>query len=206
MTRLPLVFALAVCLVSVGAGPAFSQTRADIRVMPLAELVSKAVLIARVRVDKTDESDFSDFRQVATLDVVDVIDGDYTVKKVRVAADSYIANTDDKYKKKEEWVVFLFRDGGFYRTLNYQHGRFRVEGEVVRNWRDRDGAISDKPFYSVREDIEMLITELHTPVVPAETAPAPVAEPNGGSAKDRPGQPPIKPKSGPPKISRPDRP
>src|SRR6185369_11094610 len=78
------------------------------------------------------------------------------------------AYTDDRYAKKEEWLVFLSHDAGFYRTVNYQYGQFRIEGDVVRGWRDAENVASDKPYYSVREEIERLLTEMRTPP-PAET-------------------------------------
>lgn len=206
MFRTPLLSVLVAGLVLACCHAGSAKGNGDLRIMPMRELVENSVLIARVRVDKTEESDWGDFRQVAKLDLVDVIEGDFTLKDVRVAGNSLIANTEDKYTKKEEWLVFLIRDGGFYRTLNYQHGRFRLDGDVVRRWRDADNVISDKPYYSVREDIEIMLTELKSP--PELDLPAADATPTGDapSAAQRPGQTPVKPKSGPPKVTRTDRP
>ena len=147
MIRLTLVFAaLLAAIVPVDALP-------NLRVMPPAELVANSVIIARVRVTDTDESDWADFKQMATLELVDVIEGDFTVKKVRVAAGSLVAYTSDRYAKKEEWLVFLWHDAGFYRTVNYQYGQFRIEGDVVKGWRNSDNVASDRPYYSVREEV-----------------------------------------------------
>jgi hypothetical protein len=186
-------------LAPVDAGP-------NLRVMPPAELVANSVIIARARVVDVDESDWGDFKQMATLELVDVIDGDFTLNHVRVAARSLVAYTDDRYAKKEEWLVFLFHDAGFYRTVNYQYGQFRIEGDVVRGWRDAENVASDKPYYSVREEIERLLTELRTPP-PAETlqtGPAAVPPPGapGQPGAGRAGQP--RPQK--PQVIRPERP
>lgn len=205
MFRTPLLSALLVATVFACGLVGSAVANGDLRIMPMRELVAQSVLIARVRVDKTDDSDWGDFKQVAKLDIVDVIEGDVTLEDVRVAGNSLVANTEDKYKKNEEWVVFLVRDGGFYRTLNYQHGRFRLDGDVVRGWRDANDEVSDKPYYSVREEIEVMLTELRTPPEPEDTSgePRPNENPNPGQ---RPGQAPVKPKPAPPRVVRPDRP
>ena len=185
-------------LVPAAAGP-------NLRVMPPAELVANSVIIARARVVDVDESDWADFKQMATLELVDVIDGDFTLSKVKVAARSLVAYTDDRYAKKEEWLVFLFHDAGFYRTVNYQYGQFRIEGDVVRGWRDAENVASDKPYYSVREEIERLLTEMRTPP-PAETLQTgPQTGPVTGTlppGTPQPGQP--RPKK--PQVVRPERP
>jgi hypothetical protein len=208
MFRTPLLSAIAVGVVAAATVVGLALPgNGDLRVMPIRELIAKSVLIARVKVDKTDESDWGDFKQIAKLDIVDVIEGDFTLKDVRVASNSLVANTDDKYGKKEEWLVFLIRDGGLYRTLNYQFGRFRLDGDVVRGWRDADNVISDKPYYSVREEIEIMLTEIKSPVEP--DAPEGDGQPSSGEGPKtalQPGQSPVKPKPGPPKVTRPDRP
>ena len=207
MFRTPLLSALVAGFLFACCTVGSTTSAADLRIMPMRELVEKAVLIARARVDKTDESDWGDFRQVAKLELVDVIEGDFTLKDVRVAANSYVANTEDKYTKKEEWLVFLVRDGGLYRTLNYQYGRFRLDGDVVRGWRDADNVISDKPYYSVREDIEIMLTQLKSPPDPEKPAGDPQQTPGENpNVLQRPGQAPVKPKASPPKITRPERP
>lgn len=207
MFRTPLLSVLVAGLVIACSQAGFATGNGDLRVMPTRELVEKSILIARARVEKTDDSDWGDFKQIAKLEIVDVIEGDFTLDEVRVASNSLIANTDDKYKKKEEWLVFLVRDGGLYRTLNYQHGRFRIDGDVVQDWRDADNAISDKPYYSVREEIEVILTELKSPpevdAPPAAEAPASSDAPG---VNQRPASPPTKPKSGPPRITRPELP
>ncbi len=206
MLRTPLLTSLVAGVVFAASIAVSASGNGNLRVMPTRELVAKSVLIARARVEKTDESDWGDFRQVAKLELVDVIEGDYTLDEIRVAANSLVANTDDKYHKKEEWLVFLIRDGGLYRTLNYQYGRFRLDGDVVRGWRDADNVVSDKPYYSVREDIEVMLTEMKTPPETGETGepqPNPTSAPN---ALQRPGQAPVKPKPAPPKVTRTDRP
>lgn len=208
MFRTPLLSALAAGVVAAASIVGLALPgNGDLRVMPIRELIAKSVLIARVKVDKTDESDWGDFKQIAKLDIVDVIEGDFTLKDVRVAGNSLVANTDDKYAKKEEWLVFLIRDGGLYRTLNYQYGRFRLDGDVVRGWRDSDNVISDKPYYSVREEIEIMLTEIKSPVEP-EVPGGEGQSPSGEGPKTalQPGQAPVKPKAGPPKVTRPDRP
>ena len=207
MFRTPLLSVLVAGTFLAASIVASAAGNGELRIMPTRELVAQSVLIARARVDKTDDSDWGDFRQIAKLDLVDVIEGDFTLKDVRVAGNSFVANTADKYHKKEEWLVFLVRDGGLYRTLNYQFGRFRMDGDVVREWRDADNVISDKPYYSVREDIEIMLTELKSP--PDPNPPAGDGQPSSGDAPSvlqRPGQAPVKPKTGPPKVSRPDRP
>lgn len=154
---------LIVLLFLVLIAPGLSLAGPNLRVMPPSELASKSDVIARVRVIETEESDWGDFRQVAKLELVDVIDGDFTIKHVNVAARSLHAFTDDKYEKKEEFLVFLSHDAGFYRTINFQYGQFRIENDIVRGWRDEDNNPSDKPYYAVREDIERILTELRSP-------------------------------------------
>src|SRR5688572_25065426 len=61
---------------------------ANLRIMPTEELVSNSIIIARVRVAVVDESEFGVYRQIATLDVIDVIEGDFTIKQIRVGAQS----------------------------------------------------------------------------------------------------------------------
>jgi hypothetical protein len=172
--------------------------------MPPAELIANSVIIARARVVDVDESDWGDFKQMATLELEDVIEGDFTLKRVRVAARSLVAYTDDKYAKKEEWLVFLWHDAGFYRTVNYQYGQFKIENDVVRGWRNADNVASDRPYYSVREEVERLLTEMRTPA-PADPGaqPGPQAGPST-PAQQRPEQqnPPRKP----PKVVHPGRP
>ena len=141
------------------------------RIMPTVELVTHSMLIARVRVLAVNESEWGVYREIADVEVLDVIDGDFTLKRAPIGASSGVACASDQYRKKEGWLVFLELDGGLYRTINYQYGQFRVDGDVVRAWRDADGAVTNKPYYSVREEIEAVIAGIRTP--PAE----PVADP-----------------------------
>jgi hypothetical protein len=195
MYRFCLLVALVLALSApLTAGP-------NLRVMAPAELVANSVIIARVRVVDVDESDWGDFKQVVTLELVDVIEGDYTLEHVRVAARSLVAYTSDRYAKKEEWLVFLAHDGGLYRTVNFQYGQFRIEGDVVHAWRSNENVAADKPYYSVREEIERLVTDMRTPP-PAEVLQAPPPQ-SGQAAPPKPGQ--RAPRSVP-KVVRPERP
>ena len=158
MVRLLLLTALLVAV----AAPA--DAHANLRVMTPVELASNAIIVARARVLSVDESDWGNFRQIAKLELVDVIEGDFTIGEVRVAARSLVAYTNDRYAKKEEWLVFLWHDAGFYRTVNYQYGQFRIENEVVKGWRNADNVASDRPYYSVREEIEQIYAGIRAPV------------------------------------------
>jgi hypothetical protein len=186
-------------LVVAGAAP-------NLRVMPPAELAANSVIVARVRVVAVDESEWADFRQMATLELEDVIEGDFTLRQVKVAARSLLAYTDDHYEKKQEWLVFLWHDAGFYRTVNFQYGQFRIENEVVRGWRNNDNVASDKPYYSVREEVERLLTDLRTPGATDAGAPQPAAPPvapQPQAGQPQPGQPrPVRR----PQVVRPERP
>lgn len=199
MRRFCLLLVLAVgSLVPASGGP-------NLRVMTPAELAANSVIIARVRVVDVDESDWADFRQIATLELTDVIDGDFTLPRVNVAARSLVAYTDDKYAKKEEWLVFLWHDAGFYRTVNYQYGQFRIENDVVKGWRNAENVASDKPYYSVREEIERLLTDMRTPPAALDQQqPATLGNPK--AAQPRAGQQPRPPRKPGPQVVRPPRP
>lgn len=177
---------------------------AQLRVMTPVELASNATLIARARVISTDESDYSDFQQIARLELVDVIEGDFTIRDIRVAAKSLIAFTNDRYEKKEEWLVFLRQDGGFYRTVNYQYGQFLLEGEIVKNWRNADNVATDKPYYSVREEIEQIMAGIRAPVVGTQPVAPPAPQSRDSvtpAARPRPSA-----NRPPPRVVRPERP
>jgi hypothetical protein len=151
---------------------------ACLRIMTPQELAEAAILIARVRVTETDDSDWGEFGQIAKVEILDVIEGDFTLKNARVLARSHVACADDHYAKKEEFVVFLEQRGGLYHTVNFQYGQFRVEGEVVKGWRDAEGTAREKPYYSVREDIEAIVAGIRNPKpeqVPDQTTPATAA-------------------------------
>jgi hypothetical protein len=175
-----------------------------LRVMPPAELAQNATIIARARVIDVDESDWGDFRQVAELELVDVIQGDFTLREVQVAARSMVAYTDDRYKKKEEYLVFLSHEAGLYRTVNYQYGQFKIENEIVRGWRSADNVATDRPYYSVREEVERILTDNRTPasLEPVPGAPAGPPPPQGAAAaKPAPGT-----QRKPPRVIRTDNP
>jgi hypothetical protein len=165
------------------------------RIMPTVEIVSHSILIARVKVLNVEESDFGVYSQIAEVELVDVIDGDFTLGRVAIGAGSGVACADDWYAKKEEWLVFLERDGGLYHTINYQYGQFRIENDIVRAWRDVEGTASHKPYYSVREEVEAMIAGIRTPPpepAPAEApapAPPPAAAPPTSAAPVRGGPP-----------------
>ncbi len=199
MRRFCLLVVLAVgSLVPASGGP-------NLRVMTPAELASNSVIIARVKVVDVDESDWADFRQIATLELTDVIDGDFTLPRVNVAARSLVAYTDDKYAKKEEWLVFLWHDAGFYRTVNYQYGQFRIENDVVKGWRNAENVATDKPYYSVREEIERLLTDMRTPPTSGEVQQSTtLVRPQ--ATQPRPGQQPRPPRKPGPPVIRSERP
>jgi hypothetical protein len=168
-------------LVAVLSSPASAVC---LRVMTPQELVVTSILIARVRVTDTDDSDWGEFGQIATLELVDIIEGDFTLRDARVHAKSHVACADDQYKKKDEFLVFLEQSGGLYHTVNFQYGQFRIEGEVVRGWRNADGGVSEKPYYSVREEIEGIVAGIRNP----KQEGVPTADPNAPAPP--PGTPP----------------
>jgi hypothetical protein len=186
-------------LIAVLASPAPAGC---LRVMSTQELAAASLLIARVRVMETDDSDWGEFGQIATLELVDVIEGDFTLKSVRVLAKSHIACADDNYKKKDESLVFLELRGGLYHTVNFQYGQFRIEGEVVRGWRNADGLANEKPYYSVREEIESIVAGIKNPK-PAEEQAAPAgASPQGVSDEDAKPKANLTPTTRKPKTAR----
>jgi len=179
-----------------------------LRVMNQQELALASILIARARVVETDDSDWGEFGQIATLELVDIIEGDITIKTVRVLAKSHVACADDQYRKKDEFLVFLEQSGGLYHTVNYQYGQFRIEGEVVRAWRNGDGATSEKPYYSVREEVESIVAGIRNPkpestgdLQPTAQPSTPQPQPNtpGTSRAIPPAQPQMKPNGKPEK-------
>jgi hypothetical protein len=171
-------------LVLVFAALASPAPAGCLRVMSTQELATASLLIARVRVQETDDSDWGEYGQIATLDLVDVIEGDFTLKSVRVLAKSHIACADDYYKKKDEFLVFLELRGGLYHTVNFQFGQFRIEGEVVRGWRNSDGVAVEKPYYSVREEVESIVAGIRNPKPPEEQVAPSQPAPQGVSDAD----------------------
>jgi hypothetical protein len=172
--------------------------------MTPVELAANATIIARARVLDTDDSDWGDFRQVAELELLDVIEGDFTLREIHVGAKSLVAYTNDRFAKKEEWLVFLRQDGGIYRVVNYQYGQFRIENDVVQGWRNADNVAVDKPYYSVREEIEQIMAGIRTPVAEqVQQAPAPAEPIQQAPPAARPRPSANKP---PPRIIRPEQP
>lgn len=176
---------------------------ANLRVMRPVELATSSTIIARARVLSVDESEWGNFRQIARLELVDVIEGDFTIKEVRVAAQSLVAYTDDRYAKKEEWLVFLWHDAGFYRTVNYQYGQFRIENEVVRGWRNAENVASDRPYYSVREEIEQILAGIKAPAAEEPQSAAPPSQVQQAPPAARPRPSSNRP---PPTVIRPEQP
>lgn len=176
---------------------------ANLRVMRPVELATSSTIIARARVLSVDESEWGNFRQIARLELVDVIEGDFTIKEVRVAAQSLVAYTDDRYAKKEEWLVFLWHDAGFYRTVNYQYGQFRIENEVVRGWRNAENVASDRPYYSVREEIEQILAGIKAPAAEEPQSAVPPSQVQQAPPAARPRPSSNRP---PPTVIRPEQP
>ena len=75
---------------------------------------------------------------------------------------------------------------------------------MVRGWRTDENVTVDKPYYSVREEIERLVTDMRTPppaeVLQGPAGPGPQA---GQAAPPKPGQ---RPPRTPPRVVRPERP
>jgi len=88
--------------------------------------------------------------------------------------------------------------------VNYQYGQFRIEGDVVKGWRNSDNVASDRPYYSVREEVERFVTDMRTPPATepagAPVAPAPTSTSTSGSKT------PPRPAARKPQVQRPDRP
>lgn len=179
--------ALALLLTAAATAPVPANTPC-LRVMTPGELAADSVIIARARVVDVDESDWGEYGEIATLELEDVIEGDFTIKEVRVGARSHVACAFDRYRKKEEWLVFLEQDGGLYHTINFQNGQFPLQGDIVRGWRNADGVAVEKPYYSVRQEIESIVTAIRNPPVEV-VEPVPAVAPTG-SAPAAPGTAP----------------
>ena len=49
-------------------------------------------------------------------------------------------------------LVFLEPESSLFHTVNYQFGAFLIEGNLVKNWREKD-KFCDKPYAEVRDQI-----------------------------------------------------
>ncbi|MEW6209563.1 MAG: hypothetical protein AB1631_14435 [Acidobacteriota bacterium] len=169
MKKIVLIMALPLLVVS-----GLAQTRNCLRVMPLDELIRTSSFIARVRVQKSSKANYKGlYRQLATLHVVEVIEGDFTLEIAYVLARSNVPCAEDSYTEGREMLVFLEPDSGLFRTVNFQHGLFVIEGEIVKGWRDKSNKILDKPFAEVREEILAILNPKNTPPQPAPPASKP---------------------------------
>ncbi len=107
-----------------------------LRVMPPAELTLRADLIVRGRVIKVEKANYrATYSQLATLEVKDTIKGDTRLKEIKVWGSSSVIYANDTFSKGEDLIIFLVREQTFYRTLNYQHGRFLINLDTVKSWR-----------------------------------------------------------------------
>jgi hypothetical protein len=179
---------LSFVLMLVAATVVCGQEATGLRVMPLHDLVVHASLIARVRVDDVEKSKWGSYKQVVEMEVIDVVAGDKTQDEITVLAGSLAANTDDWYKEDEEWLVFLEFDSGYYRTVNYQYGRFRINGDTVTAWREADEQYSPRPYAEVREQIRQALIHAFEPSTapPAAIAATPVEKPPTEKVVGRP--------------------
>lgn len=172
MNRLILSFALPLMFL-----PAPTQTRVCLRVMPIEELARSAILIARVKVARVDRANYRGmFGQVAAINPTDVIEGDFTLKVVYVLARSNVMCAEDNYTVGQEMLVFLEPEESLFHTLNYQYGQFRIVGDIVQGWRDKDNKPVDKPYGEVRQEIENYLNAIHTPQ-PEPSPPSPPSPP-----------------------------
>ena len=151
--------------------PAPGLPNGCLRVMTPEELVNEATLIARVKVTRVDRASFGGvYNQLATLRINEVVDGDSTLKdqEVKVWAKSRVACANDAYALGEELLVFLVREVTFYRTLNYQYGKFHVSNEQVLGWRDRERGEIVKTY----PEVALQIRAIRTPQANEQGTPA----------------------------------
>jgi len=193
----------AVLVLTLGAIPA---PAGGLRVMNTTELVLNSLLIARVHVKDTDKSKWSSFKQVAELELVDIIEGDTTLKKVQVGVKSLIANADDDLDEKQDVLVFLYLEGGFYRILNYQYGRFLIEGDTVIGWRNAENVAVNAPYSAVRAEILSISDNLRSHGGEVLAKDKASAQPLPSRTASDPQQKPSRPPGTPPRIVRPERP
>lgn len=151
-------FLIIIALLQLALPAGLSQSRPCLRIMPIEELTRNAAFIARVKVVRAEDvNKRGPFGQIALLQPVDVIDGDFTLKQLNVAARSNVRCAEDEYRQGQDMLVFLITDGGLFRTLNFQYGRFEISGELVRGWRDKTNKVVDKPYAEVRKEIENIL-------------------------------------------------
>ncbi|MEW6730321.1 MAG: hypothetical protein AB1489_03180 [Acidobacteriota bacterium] len=121
-------------LLMISSIPAFGQQ--GLRVMSAEELSLRADVIVRGKVKKVEKANYlATYSQLVTLQVGEVIKGDSRLSEVMVWGNSRVIHAADAFAKNDEVLIFLVREQTFYRTLNYQHGRFFVEGDTVKSWR-----------------------------------------------------------------------
>lgn len=155
---------LATIALSVLVLPASAQSPTCLRVMPIDEMVHSSILIGRVKVQRTEKARYrGEFNQLATLIPVDVIDGDFTLKELNVLARSNVRCAEDSYNRDEELLVFLEPQDSLFHTVNYQYGQFRIIGDLVRGWRDKENKSCDKPYGEVRAEILHYLTAARKP-------------------------------------------
>ncbi len=132
----------------------FAQTRTCLRILPMDELTRASAVIARVKVVRARAGSYQGtYGQFAILQPVEVIQGNFSIKELYVLAQSNVPCADDRYLEKQEFLVFLEPEASLFHTVNYQYGQFLIEGEIVKGWRDKNGAASDRPFVEVRQEI-----------------------------------------------------
>ncbi|MGH9822138.1 MAG: hypothetical protein ACREDR_02605 [Blastocatellia bacterium] len=156
-------------LVSLAGFPQAAQNRTCFRIMPVDELTREAAFIARVKVAKAEKVNYKGmYSQTAQLNPVDVLNGDFTLKELNVLADSNLPCAEDKYSNGQDMLVFLVPQDSLFRTLDLQYGEFKVEGEIVKGWRDKNNNPIDRPYNEVRQEIFGYLNPAVTPPKPAE--------------------------------------
>ncbi|MCS6883813.1 MAG: hypothetical protein RMM17_06145 [Acidobacteriota bacterium] len=110
----------------------------DLRAMPVEELTLRADAIVRGEVKKVRSVVYlGNYTQRVTFKVSEVLKGDsrWVGQELIIWAGSRIAYADDFYQEKTQLLLFLAREQTFFHTLNFQHGRFTIASEEVKNWR-----------------------------------------------------------------------
>jgi hypothetical protein len=173
MKNIVLILALPLLVMS-----GLAQTRNCLRVMPVDELIRTSSFIARVKVLKSGKANYRGFyRQLATLRSVDVIEGDFTLERVYVLARSNVPCAEDSYAEGQDLLVFLEPDSGLFHTVNFQHGEFVIEGEIVKGWRDKSNRTLDKPYAEVRQEILSILNPKGAPPSLPQPTPPPASKP-----------------------------
>ncbi|HYL98582.1 MAG TPA: hypothetical protein VEZ90_06470 [Blastocatellia bacterium] len=177
-------------LVSLSGAPRATQNHTCFRVMPVDELTRESAFIARVKVAKAQKVNYRGmYSQIAELNPTDVLIGDFTLKEVNVLADSNVPCAEDSYTNGQDVLVFLVPQDSLFRTLNFQYGEFKVEGEVVKGWRDKNNNPVDRPYTEVKQEIVGYLN-------PAPPQPKPGEGPREGPPPDAKATP--QPKDKPP--------